>query len=71
MRITIDIDAEKLLQVQKITGKKMKSPAVVQAVSEFLQQHQRQQFIERALSGHTDYPLTNDELEARDVYETR
>jgi hypothetical protein len=32
---------------------------------------ERQKFIERALSGQTDFALTNEELEARDVYEAR
>jgi hypothetical protein len=47
------------------------SPAVSQALSEFLKLQERQKFIERALSGQTDFALTNEELEAGDVYETR
>jgi Arc/MetJ family transcription regulator len=69
MRITIELDAENMMQIQKITGQKKKSPAVARALSEFIHQHQRRQFIERALSGQTDFSLTNEELEARDVYE--
>ncbi|MSU20871.1 MAG: hypothetical protein EXS30_05700 [Pedosphaera sp.] len=69
MRITVDIDAAELKQIQKITGQKKKSPAVSQALSEFLRHQQRQKFIERAISGDTDFALTNDELEARDIYE--
>jgi hypothetical protein len=71
MRITIDVDANELKQIQKITGEKKKSPAIVQALSQFLRQQQRQKFLERALSGQTDFSLTNDELEALDIYETR
>ncbi|HOY58873.1 MAG TPA: type II toxin-antitoxin system VapB family antitoxin [Verrucomicrobiota bacterium] len=71
MRITIDVDANELKQIQKITGKKKKSPAIAQALSEFIRQRQRQQFIARVLSGRTDYALTNEQLEAQDVYEAR
>jgi Arc/MetJ family transcription regulator len=70
MRITIDIDANELKQIQTITGEKKKSPAIVQALSRFLRQQQRQKFLERALSGQTDFSLSNDELEALDIYET-
>jgi uncharacterized protein YgbK (DUF1537 family) len=71
MRITVEIDASELKRIQKVTGEKKKSPAVSRALAKFLQQQERQQFIDRALSGGTDYPLTNDELEARDEYEAR
>lgn len=71
MRITIDIDDKELKQIQTITGKNKKSPAVSRALEEFIRQHQRRRFVERALSGQTDFALTNEELEARDVYETR
>ncbi|MGH7975503.1 MAG: type II toxin-antitoxin system VapB family antitoxin [Limisphaerales bacterium] len=71
MRITVEIDASELRQIQKVTGQKKKSPAVSRALSEFIKLQARQKFIERALSGGTDFSLTNEELEARDIYETR
>lgn len=71
MRITVDIDASALRRVQKITGQTKKSPAVSQALSEFLRLQDRQQFLERVLSGKTDFSSTNEELEARDLYEAR
>ena len=71
MRITFEIDAKELKQIQKITGQKKKSPAISRALSDFLRMRERRAFIEKALAGQTDYPLTNEELEARDVYETR
>ena len=71
MRITVDIDANDLKQIQKITGQKKKSPAVSQALADFLRMRERRGFIEKAQAGKTDYALTNEELEARDVYETR
>ena len=71
MRITIDVDATELKQIQKLTGEKKKSPAIAKALSRFLHQQHRQKFLERALSGQTDFSLTNEELEALDIYETR
>ena len=57
MRITIDVDATELKEIQKITLEKKKSPAIVQALSRFLRQQQRQKFLERALFGRTDFSL--------------
>ncbi len=71
MRVTIEVDASDLDKIQKLTGQKKKSPAISQALAEFVRQQQKRQFIERVLSGETDYALTNEELEARDVYEPR
>jgi Arc/MetJ family transcription regulator len=71
MRITFEIDANDLKHIQKITGQKKKSPAVSRALADFLRMRQRRAFIEKALAGQTDYALTNEELEARDVYEAR
>jgi len=71
MRITFEIDAKDLKQIQKITGQKKKSPAISHALADFLRLRERQEFIEKALAGKTDYALTNEELESRDVYETR
>ena len=69
MRITVDIDASDLKHIQKITGEKKKSPAISHALADFLRTQERRAFIEKALTGQTDYALTNEELEARDVYE--
>ena len=71
MRITIDIDANSLIRIQKITGEKKKSPAVTRALADDLNWRQRHQFVQRILAGKTDFSLSNEELEARDVYETR
>ncbi len=67
MRITIDVGANELRQIQRITGKKKTSPAIAQALSEFLRQQQRQAFIARVLTGGTGYALTNEQLEAQDL----
>jgi Arc/MetJ family transcription regulator len=71
MRITIDIDVNSLNRIQKITGEKKKSPAVMRALADYLNWRQRHQFVQRILAGKTDFSLSNEELEARDVYETR
>ena len=71
MRITFDIDAKDLKHIQKLTGQKKKARAVSRALADFLRMQERRAFIEKALTGQTDYALTNDELEARDVYEAR
>lgn len=69
MRITIDVDASDLKQIQKTTGQKKKSPAISQALTEYLRMQEKKRFIEKVLTGQTDFSLTNEELEARDVYE--
>ncbi len=69
MRITIDLDASDLKRIQKLTGQKKKSPAVSQALGDYLRMQEKQRFIEKVLAGQTNYSLTNDELEARDICE--
>jgi Arc/MetJ family transcription regulator len=71
MRITVAIDASALKRIQKATGQKKKSPAISQALDEFLRQQARRELIERAISGQTDFGMTNEELESKDVYEAR
>ncbi len=61
MKITVDVTAEDLKQIQKITGQKKMAPAVRRALADFLQMRNRQAFVERVLNGKTDYALTNDE----------
>jgi Arc/MetJ family transcription regulator len=71
MRITVEIDATALRRIQTLTGQKKKSPAVSEALVAYLKQMERRTLIDKALSGGTDYPMTNEDLEARDVYEAR
>ena len=71
MRFTIEMDADDMRRIQRITGKKKKSPAVRQALTEFLKLRERQEFVRRVLAGQTDYSLSNEQLEALDRYETR
>jgi hypothetical protein len=71
MRITVEIDARALRRIQNLTGQKKKSPAISEALGVYLRQMERRTLIEKALSGETDYPMTNEDLEANDVYEAR
>lgn len=71
MRVTIEIPAKDLQEIQKLTAQKKKSPAICFALSEFMRLRQKRQFIERVLSGQTDYALTNEQLEQGDIYEAR
>jgi hypothetical protein len=63
MRITCEIGADDLKQIQRITGHKKKAQAIRDALAKFLRMHERREFIEKVLAGRTDYAMTNDELE--------
>ena len=67
MRIAIEIDADRLRRIQTFTGQRKKSRAISRALAEYLDWQERREFVVRALSGNTDFSLTNDELEAFDV----
>lgn len=66
MRITIDVDESVLDDLTRITGEKKKSPAVVKAVTEFVNRKKAREFGRLIREGAFDYPFTNDEVEARD-----
>ncbi len=63
MRITIDIEEKKLDEVLVATGQRKKSPAVVVALDEFLENRRRQAFLDKVMAGKTDYQATNQEVE--------
>ncbi len=71
MRITIDIDANSMNSIHTLTGQKKKSPAIAQALADYIRTQKKRRLIERALAGRTDYSSTNEQLEAGDVYEAR
>jgi Arc/MetJ family transcription regulator len=64
MRITVEIDDSKIQAIQKWTKMRKKSPAVAQALDEFIEQRQRQEFLAKVMAGETDYRANNDELES-------
>jgi len=64
MRITVDIEQQKLRSILKLTRQTKKSPAVAQALDEFIEQRQRQEFLAKVMAGETDYRASNEELES-------
>ena len=70
MRITVDIDEAQLKAIQRETGNKKKSPAIRQALDEFVADRRRRQFLNRVMEGKVNYSLTNDEVEARATYDS-
>lgn len=69
MRITVEIDEKQLNRIQKVTGIHKKSPAVRQAIANYLQELDKKRFLERVLNGETDYALTNDQVETLSTYD--
>ncbi len=63
MRVTVDIDEKKIAEILKITKQKKKSPAISQALEEFIDYRKRQAFLKKVLDGKTDYSSTNIEIE--------
>ncbi len=70
MRMTIDIDDERLKDIIKYTGIEKKSPAVAEALACYCREVKRKKMLEKVLSGKTDYKLSNDELEAMTPYDS-
>ena len=64
MRITVEIEDSKIQAIQKWTKQTKKSPAVAQALDEFIEHRRRQEFLAKVMAGETDYRTSNDELEA-------
>jgi len=64
MRITLEIDQDSFEEIQRATGASKKSQAIRRALEEFLREKRKQAFLEMVRRGETDYPMTNDELEA-------
>lgn len=69
MRITLDIDADRLAQIQRLTGIRKQSPAVREALEQYIREVERKKFLRKVLDGKTDYSLSNDELEALGDYD--
>jgi Arc/MetJ family transcription regulator len=69
MRITVDIDARMLKDIQRVTGVAGKSPALNKALSDYLREVRKQRLIRRVMEGRTDYATTNAELEAAAKYD--
>ncbi|MGC9452238.1 MAG: type II toxin-antitoxin system VapB family antitoxin [Oceanipulchritudo sp.] len=66
MRITVDIERSTLAELQRITGKGKKSPAVAEAVNEYVKRHKARELGRLLREGAVDYPVTNEEIEEQD-----
>jgi metal-responsive CopG/Arc/MetJ family transcriptional regulator len=66
MRITVDIEEEVLDRLLQITGKPKKSPAVAEAVRQFVKHAQARELGRLLREGAIDYPVTNEEIEELD-----
>ena len=51
MHITIDIDESQLQAIQLATGQLKKSPAIRQALDEFITERRRKQFLLKVMEG--------------------
>ena len=65
MRVTVEIEEDDLREIQAATGEAKKSPAIHKALTNYLRERRMHAFLEKIRRGQTDYPLTNDELEAQ------
>lgn len=63
MRITVDISDKIVSKILKSTGEKKKSPALAKALEEYVKYQEREAFLERVLSGQTDYSTSNEKIE--------
>jgi Arc/MetJ family transcription regulator len=66
MRITIDIDESLLEEVMKLTGENKKSPAVAKAVENYVKRAKAKELGRMLREGVFDYPMTQEDIEARD-----
>lgn len=70
MRITIDIDDTKLLEIQRLTKIRKKSPAVSHALDVYLHEMKKLRLLSRVRENQTDYPISNDTLEELSEYDS-
>lgn len=70
MRVTIEIEEKTMKAIQKETGIKKKSPAITKILEDHLREIEKRKFMQRVMNGETDYSLTNEELEARSIYDS-
>ena len=64
MKITVEIDAKTLEEIQRATGVHELAAAAGRAAEEYVKANKRDTLLRRALEGKTDYAMTNEELEA-------
>jgi Arc/MetJ family transcription regulator len=64
MRITVDVDASTVSEIQRETGVSKKSPAIAKALDEYLREIRKRKLIQKVMEGRTDYGSTNEDLES-------
>ena len=64
MRVTLEIDEEKMESILSLTRQKKKSPALAEALDGYLAFRRRQAFVSRVMAGKTDYLASNGEVES-------
>ncbi len=69
MRITVNIDDRTMRSIQHLTGVSKKSPAVCQALHDYLRNVRKRRLIQCVMEGKSDYSTTNEELEAAAAYD--
>ena len=70
MRITLEIDDDQLASIMRETGLRKKSPAIRQALTWYVREREKKQFLKKVMEGGSDYSLTNEQVEALGVYDT-
>jgi hypothetical protein len=70
MRITVELDATDLASVQQATGIRKRSPAIRQAIADYVKDLEKKRFLHRVTEGKSDYALSNEELESREAHDT-
>jgi hypothetical protein len=63
MRITLEIDEEKIERIMKLTKNKKKSPALAAALDEFIIQKHRQEVVAQIMANESGYETSNEEIE--------
>jgi len=63
MRITVDIEANDLAELLKLTGEKKKSSAVNKVVTDYLNRKKAKEFGRLLREGHFDIDFTNEDVE--------
>ena len=69
MRITVELDEKDLASVHRATGIRKRSPAVRQAIADYVKDLEKKRFLRCVMDGKSDYAMNNEKLEARDTHD--
>jgi hypothetical protein len=65
--MSVNLGADTLSELLKVTGLKKNSPAVAFAVRDFINRNKAKSFGRMLREGKFDYPATNEQVESRDI----